>query len=241
MPEGHAIGRIDGGVGVIAPATPNVWLIAAAIEHCSFPMSEVTWRVTDKASGITNSRERVGVGYRIAESRVAVVIHGDAGHPPPESVIVISPGLLLHRRRWKRTTGNIELIPANACWASAVHISANGTVSPQGFRAAAILVNNGGHDFIPHGIQSRRCSLLRHKSTGGIREGVNEAGYCYLGIWLMRCANAESGIRWRDKIDMKQPAMNLSQGHAPASRAVDSENESIPSRRRRSASAKGRG
>src|ERR1051325_2221191 len=102
MPEGHAIGRIDAGHGVIAPATPIVGLIAVAIEHCSFPLTQVTWRVTDEASSITNSRERVGIGYRIADSRVAVVIHGNAGHPSPESVIVISPGLLLHRRGWKR-------------------------------------------------------------------------------------------------------------------------------------------
>src|SRR5262245_16322575 len=128
MPAGHAIGGIDVIISVIAPAAPGFGRIAAAIEHCSFPLGQVTWRVTDKTSGITNSGEHAGAGYRIADSGVAAVIHGDAGHPPPQSVIVISPGLLLHRRGWKRATGNIELIPANACCASAVRISANSTV-----------------------------------------------------------------------------------------------------------------
>ena len=45
MPEGHAIGWIDAGHGVVPPATSVVGLVAAAIEHCSFPLSEVTWRV----------------------------------------------------------------------------------------------------------------------------------------------------------------------------------------------------
>src|SRR5690349_6042640 len=133
MPEGHAIGGIDVSVGVIAPAAPVVGFIAAAIEHRSFPLSEVTWRVTDKTSRITNSGKHARAGYRIADSRVAVVVHGDAWHPPPQPVVVISPGLLLHRRGWKRATGNIELIPANPRWATAVRISANSTVSPQGF------------------------------------------------------------------------------------------------------------
>src|SRR5262245_52326258 len=241
MPEGHAIGGIDVSISVIAPAAPNVGRVAAAIEHCSFPLGQVTWWVTDKTASITNSSEHAGAGHGITDNRVAVCIYSDAGHPPPQPVIVISPRLLLHRGRGKCAASNIELIPANAGWASAVHISANSTVSPQRFCAATILVNNGRHDFIPQGIQSRRCSLLRHKPSSGIRECVNEAVDRDLGIWLMRCANAESGVRWRDKIDMKQPAMNLSQGYAAASRAVDSQDESIPSRRRRIASAKGRG
>jgi hypothetical protein len=83
MPEGHAIARIDGSHGIIAPATPGVGLVACAILHYSFPLSEITWRVTGKTSGVTNSREYAGTGHRITDSSVAVVIHGDAGHPPP--------------------------------------------------------------------------------------------------------------------------------------------------------------
>jgi len=83
MPEGHAIGWIDAGHGVIAPAAPVVGLVACAILHYSFPLSEITCRVTGKTPSVTNSGEYAGAGCGIADSRVAVVIHGDAGHPPP--------------------------------------------------------------------------------------------------------------------------------------------------------------
>ena len=83
MPEGHAIGRIDAGHGIIPPATSIVGLVAAAIEHRSFPLAKVIWRVGGKTSRITNPGEHAGAGYGIADNRVAGVIHGDAGHPPP--------------------------------------------------------------------------------------------------------------------------------------------------------------
>ena len=83
MPESHAIARIDGSHGIIAPATPRVGLVACAILHYSFPLSEITWRVIGKTPSVTNSGEYAGAGCGIADSRVAVVIHGDAGHPPP--------------------------------------------------------------------------------------------------------------------------------------------------------------
>ena len=54
-------------------------------------------------------------------------------------------------------------------------------------------------------------------------------------------ANAESRIRRGDKIDMKQPGLDLSQRHASSGRAVDGEKHFITARRRRSASAKVRG
>ena len=83
MPEGHAIARIDGSHGIIAPAAPRVGFVACAIFHYSFPLSEITWRVIGKTPSVTNSGEYAGAGCGIADSRVAVVIHGDAGHPPP--------------------------------------------------------------------------------------------------------------------------------------------------------------
>src|SRR4029077_641793 len=131
MPEGHAIGRIDVGISIIPPATPGVGLVTAAIKHCSFPLSEVARRVGETAAGITNSGEHAGTGYRIADGGVSVLIDGDAGHPPPQPVIAIGPGLLLHRRCGEGAAGNIELIPANTCWADAGRVSANSTIRPQ--------------------------------------------------------------------------------------------------------------
>jgi len=83
MPESHTIARIDCSHGIIAPAAPGVGLVACAILHDSFPLSEITRRVTGKTSSITNSSEYAGAGCGIADSRVAIAIHGDAGHPPP--------------------------------------------------------------------------------------------------------------------------------------------------------------
>ena len=54
-------------------------------------------------------------------------------------------------------------------------------------------------------------------------------------------ANAESGICRRDKIDMKEPGVDLGQGHAAGGRAVDGQDHFISARRRRIACAKVRG
>src|SRR5215470_10495396 len=57
----------------------------------------------------------------------------------------------------------------------------------------------------------------------------------------MAWANAKSGIRWRDKVDMKEPGMDLGQGGGIAGRAINSQDHFIPARRRWTARAKGRG
>ena len=54
----------------------------------------------------------------------------------------------------------------------------------------------------------------------------------------MACANAKSGVSGVGKVDMKEAAMDLRQGHTAGGRAVDGQDEFIPSRRRRIASAK---
>ena len=41
MPEGHAIGRIDGGHAIIAPAADGAGLAPGAVEHYGFPLAEV--------------------------------------------------------------------------------------------------------------------------------------------------------------------------------------------------------
>ena len=122
MPEGHAIGWIDAGHGVVPPATSVVGLVAAAIEHCSFPLSEVTWRISFQTSSIPNSREHVGARYRVTDGRVAVYVYSDTWHPAPQPVVIIGPGLLLHRCVRKITARNIKLIPTNTGWASAVRV-----------------------------------------------------------------------------------------------------------------------
>ena len=45
-PEAHAIGRIDGGHTIIAPAPVGAGLAPRAAEHCSFPLPEITARVS---------------------------------------------------------------------------------------------------------------------------------------------------------------------------------------------------
>ena len=57
-PEGHAIGGIDGGHAIIAPAAIGVGLAPRASEHCSFPLAKVTWRVGLEAPRIANPGER---------------------------------------------------------------------------------------------------------------------------------------------------------------------------------------
>jgi hypothetical protein len=112
-PEGHTVGRIDGGIAIIAPASVGAGLAASAGKHCSFPLAKVTWRVTDEASGITNAREHAGAGRCIANGRVAALIDGYAGHPAKQTVTAIGELLLLHRSRRENAASNIELIPAN--------------------------------------------------------------------------------------------------------------------------------
>ena len=56
MPKVGAIGRIDSGHAIVAPAAAG--LAGGAVEHCTFPLAEVIWRIGYKTSGITNARER---------------------------------------------------------------------------------------------------------------------------------------------------------------------------------------
>src|SRR5439155_16344459 len=46
MPEGHAIGRIDGTHAIVAPAAAGVGLATRTVEHYSFPLAEVIRRVS---------------------------------------------------------------------------------------------------------------------------------------------------------------------------------------------------
>ena len=63
---------------------------------------------------------------------------------------------------------------------------------PKGFRPVAVLVNNRRHDFIAQGIQALCGSLLWHKQSGRIGEGVNKPVDCDLGIRGVVDANAQS-------------------------------------------------
>ena len=83
MPEGQAIGGIDGVHGVIAPPARVKSLGAAAIGHDGLALTEVIWRIGGKATGITNTREDRRIRRRIADGRVSILIHGYAGHKAP--------------------------------------------------------------------------------------------------------------------------------------------------------------
>src|SRR4029450_13242802 len=110
MPEGHAVRRIDGGHAIIAPASEAVRLATIAGKHCSFALAEIIYRVSGKASGITNAWVDGTAGYGIANGRVTRVIDGYARHKAIQPVIAVCEGLLLHRVSWKIATCNIELI-----------------------------------------------------------------------------------------------------------------------------------
>src|SRR6266404_9562277 len=56
MPKVGSIGHIDSGHAIVAPAAAG--LAGGAVEHCTFPLAEVIWRIGYKTSGITNARER---------------------------------------------------------------------------------------------------------------------------------------------------------------------------------------
>jgi len=80
--EVRAIGGIHGGVGVIAPTGADS-LCAESSEHDGLTLREVTWRVIYKTSRIPNGREDCGVGSRITDGRVSILIDSYAGHPAP--------------------------------------------------------------------------------------------------------------------------------------------------------------
>src|SRR4029077_16785222 len=78
--------------------------------------------------------------------------------------------------------------------------------------------------------------------AGRIGKGVNEPINCDLGVRSVTGANAERRISRRPKIDMKEAGVDLGQGYAATSRAIDSQHHFIPSRRRRVADGfRGRG
>src|SRR5262249_13190295 len=82
-------------------------------------------------------------------------------------------------------------------------------------------------------IQFYRRSRLGHKVGGRVCERVNEAIYCDLCIRCVAGTNAEGGICRVGKIDVKEPGMNLGQGHAAGSRAIDGEHHFVSTCRRR--------
>src|SRR6266540_1443562 len=83
MPEVHPIGRIDGRIGVIAPAPGGMGLGAAAVGHDRFTLAEVTRRIGFQSSSVTDAREDAGAGYGITNGRVTRIVHGNAGHKAP--------------------------------------------------------------------------------------------------------------------------------------------------------------
>ena len=141
----------------------------------------------------------------------------------------------------KCAAGHINLIPANTCWLGAVRVLANSARRPERFSAATVLINKRSHDFIAKGIDVLGRSQLRHdRKASATRECVDEWVNRDLGIRGMVRANAESGICRGGKIDMKEPGVDLGQGHAAGGRAINGQKHFVPARRRRIACAKGR-
>src|SRR6266480_653703 len=81
-------------------------------------------------------------------------------------------------------------------------------------------------------------AVLGHQERAGISERVNEPGYGDVGIRGMVDAEAESRITRGAKINVKFPAMHLSQSHAAGRGAIDGDEKLIPARRRRRTRAK---
>src|SRR6266540_1540149 len=98
MPEVHAIGGINGCIGVIAPAPRRMGLRAAAVGHDRFALAKVTRRIGFQASSVTEARKDAGAGYGITNGRITRVIDGNAGHKTPHPVAAFAPILLLPSR-----------------------------------------------------------------------------------------------------------------------------------------------
>ena len=149
----------------------------------------------------------------------------------------IRPTLLLHRCSGKIAASHIQLIPANR--GRPVRIIQNNRLRrPQRFRAGPILINQRRHDFIAQGIQLYRCPVLRHQERAGLGECVDEPSDGNVGIRGMVGAETESRISRCAKINVKFPAMHLSQSHAAGSRAIDRDEKLISARRWRITRAK---
>ncbi|PYK67025.1 MAG: hypothetical protein DME50_03810 [Verrucomicrobia bacterium] len=150
------------------------------------------------------------------------MIDSYAGHPAEQPVRAIIPSLLLDWRGGKCAAGDIKLIPANSHWTAAACGGIDRVIRPQRFGAIEIVVYNWRHYFVPQGIELLCCSQLRHeKSVQTNIECVSKSVDRNFGIRSMVGEDAKSGIRWRDKIDMKEPSVDLGQGHAPAARAIN--------------------
>ena len=98
MPEAHAVGRIDGCHGIIAPTSIGIGLAPGAREQCSLTLAKVIRRITGQTTGIANAWEGGAVGGGIADRSVTRVIDGDAGHKAIQPVVAVGPALLLYRR-----------------------------------------------------------------------------------------------------------------------------------------------
>jgi hypothetical protein len=116
MPEGEIIDGIDCQHAVVAPASAGMGLVAPTGGHYGFALTEIIQGIRSQPSGITNGRFLCRTGGGIGDGHVSVLIHCDAGHPPPQTIIAIRPALLLHRRSGEIAASNIHLIPANGSW-----------------------------------------------------------------------------------------------------------------------------
>jgi hypothetical protein len=83
VPESDAVGGIDCGHAVIAPASGGMGLVAAARSHDSFALAEIIQRIGSQPARITNRRFLRRAGGGIADGHVPALIHRDAGHPAP--------------------------------------------------------------------------------------------------------------------------------------------------------------
>lgn len=166
------------------------------------------------------------------------MIHGEARHKPPQSIVSIAPILLLKRGRWKISSGHVELVPTDhrrTSW----KIKDPRRIGPQRLCPAKILVNHRRHQSVAKSINLLRSRWLRNNHPPcGIRpcldKGIN-GDQC---IGRVVRADTESRIRRSHEIDMKLPSLNLGQRGVLAGRAINRQQKFISTRRRRAAGTK---
>ncbi len=240
MPERHPIARIDRCHAVIAPAI-CAGFTSVTGEHNGLALWQVVRRIAHKASRVTHSGMQAGTGRGIANGHVARRVHSYAGHKSPHAIVIITPVLLLRGRSGEIAAGYIELIPANSS-RPARKIEHNCLDRPQGFRAAKILVNDRGHDFVAKSVDELGDTLLRNnREAVGVCPRFDKRIDGNLCVRLMGRTDAKRRIGRVRKIDMEKSGVNLSQRSRVACRAVHTEHHSIPAPGRRTARAEGSG
>src|SRR5262249_12877661 len=116
VPEGAPI-RIDGHRAVVAPSVVDRTSREVAALRCTafnqrgLALPERTRGIAGEPAGISDSWKQTGTRGAVADGLVAVIVDGEAGHPPRQRR-VWRPRRLLQRTGRDVAASDIELIPA---------------------------------------------------------------------------------------------------------------------------------